>query len=146
MATYHGQYRMLPYARLRQAFADLFGVSLSEGTLDGIHRRAGDALGGFEQQVIDALIASEHVHFDESGMRVGTSLQWLHVASTDTLTHYLMHTTCRWPDDDRRNGGMRTRQAYPVTVLLLRWSSSLTLACSLIKRRPCCLNKREASW
>ncbi len=91
MATYLGQYQMLPYARLREAFADLFGVSLSEGTLDGIYRRAGDALEGFDQQVIDALIASEHVHFDESGMRVGGNLQWLHVASTDTLTHYLMH-------------------------------------------------------
>ncbi len=82
---------MLPYARIREAFADLCGASLSEDTLDGLYRRAGAALESFDQQVIDALIANEHVHFDKSGMRVGGRLQWLHVASTDTLTHYLMH-------------------------------------------------------
>jgi transposase len=34
---------------------------------------------------------SDVLHMDESGLRVQGRLHWLHVASTDTLTHYEVH-------------------------------------------------------
>jgi transposase len=41
--------------------------------------------------VRDALINSEIVHFDESGMRVIKKLHWLHVAANELFTHYAIH-------------------------------------------------------
>ena len=90
-ATYLSQFQMLPYARLVELFHDLFGIRLSQGTLDNILGRAAGRLNDFDRRVRDLLAASPVVHFDESGIRVGKDLHWLHVASTRSLTSYLIH-------------------------------------------------------
>lgn len=91
MATYLSQYQLLPYARLTELFDDLFGVKLSQGTLDNILGRGAAHLGDFDQAVRDALAASAVIHLDESGVRVGRDLHWVHVACTPMLTSYLIH-------------------------------------------------------
>ena len=70
IATYLSQYQMLPYARLSELFEDLFGVRLSQGTLDNMLGRAAGQLADFDQKVRDLLAASSLAHFDESGIRV----------------------------------------------------------------------------
>jgi len=42
--------------------------------------------------ISDQLKRSTVVNFDESGLRVKGKLHWLHVASTERLTHYDIHT------------------------------------------------------
>lgn len=91
-AVYLSQYQLLPYARLAEAFADLYGIQLSQGTLDSFLLRTSDRLDRFDEQVKALLVAGRVVHFDESGVRVGRALHWLHVASTMLLTCYLIHS------------------------------------------------------
>jgi transposase len=91
VATYLSQYQMLPFARLSELFGDLFGINLSQGTLNNILNRASGRLDDFEKAVRIGLSNSPVVHFDESGLRVNNALHWLHVASTDSLTSYLIH-------------------------------------------------------
>jgi transposase len=90
-AVYLSQYHFLPNQRLQELFAELFRVPLSQGTLDTILSRTHEKLEEFDIGVRDALIKSEIVHFDESGMRVNKKLHWLHVASNELLTHYAIH-------------------------------------------------------
>ena len=90
-AVYLSQYQLIPQLRLQELFSDLFGVPLSQGTLDTILNRTHEKLEDFDGGVREALINSEIVHFDESGMRVNKKLHWLHVASNELYTHYAIH-------------------------------------------------------
>ena len=90
-AVYLSQYQLLPCARLAELFEDLYGLRLSQGTLDNFLARTGEGLADFETAAKTELMKSEVVHFDESGVRVGGKLHWLHVASTLLITCYLIH-------------------------------------------------------
>jgi transposase len=87
-ATYFSQYQMLPYKRLQEMFEDVFQIPLSQGTLNSILNRAHARLEGFSESAKTVVINSDVAHFDESGMRVKNKLNWLHVASTPTVTCY----------------------------------------------------------
>lgn len=87
-ATYLSQYQLLPYQRLQELFHDLFQITLSQGTLNNILNRGHRHLEPFEKAAKTVLRESEVVHFDESGIRLKKSLNWLHVASTEQLTCY----------------------------------------------------------
>lgn len=86
LACYLAVFQHLPYDRMRQVFADVFGIAIAEGTLVGIVKEAGGALGHFAQVVGDLLAAAPAVHFDETGARTEGSLHWVHVASTALFT------------------------------------------------------------
>jgi hypothetical protein len=49
------------------------------------------ALEPIEEQIKTAVLASNVVHFDETGMRVEKSLHWFHVASTAWFTYLFVH-------------------------------------------------------
>ena len=44
-----------------------------------------------ETELKAALVKANVIHQDETGLRVGTSGWWVHVCSTDRLTHYAAH-------------------------------------------------------
>jgi transposase len=90
-ASYLSHYQLLPYARLTELFGDLFKLPLSEGTLFNITKIAYEKLEDYELQVKQLLINSPVVYFDESGIQVIKKLNWLHVASTESVTFYGMH-------------------------------------------------------
>jgi transposase len=91
LATYFNQYQLIPYDRLQGIFQDVYQLSLSQGTLVGFDEKCYEGLGEFEGLVKGYLKGSEVANFDESGLRVGKQLQWLHVASTGEVTHYAVH-------------------------------------------------------
>ena len=83
--------QLLPFDRLRQTCLDLFGQSLSLGTLTQTNQCAYHALDSVESATIRGITQAAVVHVDESGLRVAGSLHWLHVACTPELTHYGVH-------------------------------------------------------
>ncbi len=79
----------LPRERCAQALADLFGVSVSTGTLDNWVREASDALATFIAVVTARLRAAPVVHADETSVRSAKAALWVHVCCTAMLT--LLH-------------------------------------------------------
>ena len=84
-------YQLVPYDRVREIFSDIFGRSLSTGTLVNAVRDCHQNLAGVEEHIRQLLTEAEVLHVDETGMRVTGIRQWLHVASTDCLTWYGHH-------------------------------------------------------
>jgi transposase len=103
---YFSQYQMLPYARLQEVFAQVFGIELSQGTIDNVLGRCHDGLEEFERAVKAALVNSDVAHFDETGMRVDAALHWVHVASTKEASYY-------WADDKRGQAAMERMEILP---------------------------------
>lgn len=89
--TYFSQGQFIPYERTQEIFRDLYAMPLSEGTLVNTNLSCYTNLEGYEAKIKQLLRLSDLANFDESGMRVKKQLQWLHVATTDQLTHYEIH-------------------------------------------------------
>lgn len=92
LSVYLGDYQLLPYARQSELFFDLFDQPISAGTLQRMRQRCAQRLTPVVAAIRRALLESPVVHFDESGLRVDGRGQWLHVASTETLTYYAVDT------------------------------------------------------
>jgi len=91
-AVYFNQYHFVPLERVSEIFAELYDHPLSEGTIVAACEQAAEAVDPVNRQVKEHLTEHEPVvHFDESGMRIGGSLNWLHSASTELLTYYAVH-------------------------------------------------------
>lgn len=84
-------YQLVPYDRIRETFSDIFGRSLSTGTLVNAVQDCHQNLAGVEEQIRELLTGAQVLHVDETGMRVTGIRQWLHVASTEVLTLYGHH-------------------------------------------------------
>jgi transposase len=91
VAVYLKNYGFLSYDRCAQAFADLFGVPLSRGTLVSIDERCARRVAGVVEQIRQQLMREKVVHFDETGLNVNRTLYWLHAAGTKKLTYYYPH-------------------------------------------------------
>jgi transposase len=91
LAVYLVEQQLVPYARVRDLLADLFGAALSRGTLVQWVQQAAQALEPVEAATKAALRQAPVLHSDETGVRQAGTLAWAHVASTDRLTHYAVH-------------------------------------------------------
>lgn len=91
LAVYWQQYQLLPSARTCEALADLYGCTLSEGTLARWVEEASARLCGTLEQIAEGISRSRVQHADETGVRLGGHLHWLHVNSTRFLTHLAWH-------------------------------------------------------
>lgn len=88
LLVYLQSYQLLPYARTCELFRDLFGASISEGTLFEAIQTGSASLEATERAIQEAIIQAKVAHFDETGLRIEGRLHWLHSASTETLVHY----------------------------------------------------------
>lgn len=87
-ALYLHNYQLLPYHRTSEAMRDLFGCAVSAGTLASSVAHCASKLIETELKIKRKLRHSAVIHADETGLRVGKRLQYVHVASTPWLTHY----------------------------------------------------------
>lgn len=88
LGVYLMQYQLLPYWRTTELLTDLFGGSPSTGTLyttlEDCFERLADTEEGIKALVRQASVG----HFDETGVDIAGKKWWLHVACTETPTHY----------------------------------------------------------
>ena len=83
--------QLLPSHRVCELLEEMVNVSISEGTLYTAKDQCFEHLESIEAAIQRAIMESEVVHFDETGLRVNQQLWWLHVACTDGLTYYMAH-------------------------------------------------------
>ena len=81
----------LSYQKVRTLFHDLFGYDLNESTALTNNQFIYEALAPTEERIKSALLQSETVHFDESGLKVNKTLFWLHTACSTVLTYLFVH-------------------------------------------------------
>lgn len=91
LAVYLKSEQLLPYGRSQQLLADLFGLSIRQGSLENFISAAASKVEPVNDQIKAGLLAAEVVHCDESGLYIGGQRQWLHSASTPSLTYYVPH-------------------------------------------------------
>jgi transposase len=91
LLVYLNQYQLLPYERTVQLAEDLFSQTISQGTLYAWNTACFEHLESTEERIRQAILASEVVHFDETGLQSQGKLHWLHAASTEQLTFYGLH-------------------------------------------------------
>jgi transposase len=88
-AVYLNVQQLIPEDRAAQAMQDLFGAGrLCPASIVGWGKKKAVEWAGVAAHIA-ALVAEAPVrNLDETGFRVGGKLQWLHTASTPTLTSY----------------------------------------------------------
>lgn len=88
ICVYLNSYQLIPYKRLAESCADLFGVSLSQGTIANMVSQAGKQANEVARGIADTLAQGSVLHGDETGCRLNGKRHWLHVASNAELTFY----------------------------------------------------------
>ena len=88
IAVYLQSHQLLPEDRAAEAMKDLFGLGMSAATLATTNGRIAEKLTPKIEQIERVVTAAKIKHLDETGFRVGGKLSWLHVTSTEFLTHY----------------------------------------------------------
>jgi transposase len=74
----------MSYERVRRALEDLFGISISEGGLDGLMREAGEAAQAVAEEIRKQVVTSEIIGSDETSARVkgGNCWEWVLVSAS----------------------------------------------------------------
>jgi transposase len=96
---------------------DLFGVSLSSGTVDAICQRASEALAGPHLQLHDWVLDHGAVHVDETGWRTRGEARALWTASTPDAVFLQIAKHC-----NREQFNALIGSAYPGIVISDRWN------------------------
>ena len=125
LVVYLNQYQLVPYERTVQLVEDLFSRTISQGTLYTWNKACFQQLASAEERIRQAIIASEVVHFDETGLRAEGKLHWLHAAGTEQLTFYGLHA--RRGTEAMRDLGIL--EHYTGTAVHDHWKSYFTFSC-----------------
>lgn len=91
MAVHLNQYHLLPLARTAALLHDLYGVNLSQASIQAFAQEAAARLSPTVAAIGQAVQASPIAHADESGIRVSGKLHWLHCLVTHSLTWLAPH-------------------------------------------------------
>jgi transposase len=91
LGVYLHQYQLVPLQRTCEMLWELCGSEVSEGTLVRWEQQAAEVLCPTMEQIAQGVLLSPLQHGDETGVRLGGKLHWLHVNSTHFLTHLAWH-------------------------------------------------------
>jgi transposase len=91
LGVYLTHHHMLPIARCADILTDLSGSPVSAATVGGMGEAAATALIPQVELIKEQVQAAAVVCADETGMRLGGGLSWLHVAVTEMLTWMGIH-------------------------------------------------------
>lgn len=84
-------YQLIPVARTAEAMRDLFACPMSPATVQSAARICARKLIRNEQRTKAAIGQSAVAGVDETGIRINGEMFWVHVARTETLTHFEPH-------------------------------------------------------
>jgi transposase len=91
MVVHLNQHHLVPLARTAQLMHDLYGISLSQASIQSFAQDGARILCPTVAAIGQAVQDARVVHADETGIRVKGQLHWLHCAVTDTLTWLAPH-------------------------------------------------------
>lgn len=91
MAVNLNQYHLVPLARTSALMEDLYGLGLSQASIQSFAQDAARALQATVAAIGQAVQAAPVVHADETGIRLKGRLHWLHCAVTPMLTWLAPH-------------------------------------------------------
>lgn len=81
----------VPFAKVSQLWADVTGYGYNPATLTQAQATLWTQLAPIETHIKAQLETAPVCHFDETGIRVGGKLHWLHVACTSLYTYLFVH-------------------------------------------------------
>lgn len=81
-------YEYMSFERIGELLEQLTGYRINESTVCSVQKKLNDNLADFEEKSKAQLIQSEVIHNDETGIPVEGKTRWLHVTSTEEVTHY----------------------------------------------------------
>src|ERR687890_224879 len=93
VATYLKTFQALSYERLQGALSDLFGLTLSQGGLMNLLRRAQGCFAGGQVRAVPALRQAEVIASDETGVRIegSNAYHWV-FRSREAVVHHASPT------------------------------------------------------
>ncbi|MDQ6661498.1 MAG: IS66 family transposase [Chloroflexota bacterium] len=91
VATYLVEGPSVPYARASHLLQELFGVQLSVGSIARFVPTCHQQLAEVDSSLKAALVQTNVIQQDETGLHVGKAGWWVHLCSTNCLTHYAAH-------------------------------------------------------
>jgi transposase/uncharacterized coiled-coil protein SlyX len=94
LAVYLVVFQHVPVERAAQLIADLTGATVSTGWVTACVARTAQALVEVEALIKTLLFAAAVIGVDETTLNVAGTKQWLHIARTEKLTAFHLHT-CR---------------------------------------------------
>ena len=86
MLLYLRDYQLIPMARITEFCLDVYGQKISEDTINRFGDPCNENLENFEAVVKARLLESPVLHADETGIKVGPKLEWLHDLSDQNYT------------------------------------------------------------
>jgi len=82
---------MIPYERITQMIYDIASHKISTGTINNFLKQQHQKLEKFEINIKELLQKQDVLHSDETGANIQGNIHWIHVASSQIATLYMIH-------------------------------------------------------
>ncbi len=124
--VYLNIHQQIPFERIQEFASDIIGLSsISDGLIQSAVQQCSTNMDRPIEQIKTALLESEVIHGDETGVRCEKKTSWLHSLSTPLFTLYFFHAK-------RGNEAMDAMGILPFFKRILvhdRWASYYKYSC-----------------